>query len=580
MRERITRTAVATALVALIALTMGCKSAPKGELREPPNAPWFEEVAARSGLDFTHRSGHDGTRHLLPESASGGAALLDMDGDGDLDIYLVQSAPGDTTGSSAGNRLFENVSSPAAEVWRFEDVTAGSQAGDTGYGMGVATGDYDNDGDVDLYVTNLGANALLRNDSPVGGPATFRDVTTEAGVGDTGFGASATFLDYDLDGDLDLFVVNYVAWSETAERSCRNRLGEIDYCDPTEYDAPSHDVLYRNDGHDSEGVVRFTDVSRRAGLDQAAGNGLGVFATDFNGDGLPDIFVSNDRMPDHLWINRSEPGGEPRFSEEGLIAGCAIDDDGVAKAGMGVDAVDLDDDGDRDLLVGNFRSESDSCYRNEGSFFVDMTAARGLKTTSRPLTRFGLGFLDFDNDGLIDLFQAAGRVSRQESVFGSDPYAEPNLLFRGRGSGRELRFEEFEPRGGTTPSLTSTARAAAFGDIDNDGAIDILVSNRDGAPHLLRNVGAERGHWIGFRALNEHGSDALGAIVEMRLGERHIWRQVRSGHSYLSASDPRIHLGLGQSTGVTEVSVHWPDGTVQHFGDFAADQIWELRAPY
>ncbi len=567
------------ASVALAAATIAvsCRQ-PSGEApAEPQGKAWFVEAAAESGLDFVHRSGHDGQRYLLPESVSGGGALVDVDGDGFLDAYLVQAfEAADGSGGLPGNRLYLNV--PDGDGGRrFQDVTAGSGTGDRGYGMGVATADYDADGDLDLYVTNVGPNVLLRNDT-VDGRVGFTDVSAEAGVGDAGFGASAAFLDYDRDGDLDLYVVNHVAWSETVERQCRNRLGELDYCDPTEYDAPAPDVLYRNEGPGEDGVARFRDVSGEIGLDGAYGNGLGVVTADFDGDGAPDIFVSNDRMPDHLWVNRRDPGGRHRFSEEALLAGCAIDDDGVAKAGMGVDARDVDDDGDADLLVGNFSAESDSFYRNQGSFFIDVTAGAGLKAVSRPFTRFGLGLLDFDNDGLLDLFQATGRVSRQERRFGADPYAEPNLLFGGgRGGPGGTRFEEVLPRGGTVTELVAVGRAAAFGDIDNDGGVDILVVNRDGPAHLLRNVTADRGGWISFRVLGERGADALGAIVELRLGDRRISREVRTAYSYLAASDPRVHVGLGRAAGVSDVSVRWPDGTVERFGDFAGEQVWILR---
>lgn len=558
-------------------LATGCGRTREGPVGEPEPPPWFVDVATESGLDFVHRSGHDNRRYLLPESVSGGGALFDMDGDGDLDIYLVQGAEPDASSRQpAGNRLFRNVGD--GDGWRFEDVTEASSAGDRGYGMGAATADYDLDGDLDLYITNVGANVLLRNDRRSDTTVIFTDVTAAAGVGDPGFGASAAFVDYDLDGDVDLYVVNHVVWSETVERDCRNRLGEPDYCDPTEYDAPAPDVLYRNEGPGEDGVVRFSDVSRETGIDGAHGNGLGVVVADFNGDSAPDIFVSNDRMPDHLWVNPGDWREQGSFVEEGSIAGCAIDDDGIAKGGMGVDARDTDDDGDPDLLVGNFSAESDSLYRNDGSFFVDMTASSGLKTVSRPFTRFGLGLLDFDNDGLLDLFQVTGRVSRQARRFGADPYAEPNLLFRGeRGREGGIRFAEVLPRGGTAATQASVGRAAAFGDIDNDGGLDVLVVNRDSQVYLLRNVTAKRGRWISFRVLAESGADALGAVVELRLDERRISRAVRSASSYLAASDPRVHVGLGRASGVTDVSVRWPGGDVERFGDFAAGQIWELR---
>ena len=501
----------------------------------------------------------------MPESAAGGAALVDIDGDGFLDAYLIQSA--------GANRLFHGSGDG-----RFQDVTEGSGAGDTGYGMGVAAGDADNDGDLDLYVTNVGPNVLLRNDS-VDGQIRFTDVTVPAGVGHPGFGSSAAFVDIDRDGDLDLFTVNYLAWSEAGELDCWNSLGERDYCNPASYDAPAVDVLYRNDGPGPDGDLRFTDVSREAGLGTAFGNGLGVVTADVNGDRWIDIFVANDATENQLWINMShslasgETGRDIRIEDQALVSGCAMDEDGKAKAGMGVDAADLDDDGDPDLLVMNLTTESDSFYQNEGTYFADRTAAVGLGTVSRKLTRFGVGLIDFDNDGYLDLYEAAGRVARQAERFAADPYAEPNLLFRGTGS----RFEEVQPRGGTAELLAGGSRAAAFGDVDNDGGIDVLVINRDGPAHLLRNLVSGRGHWILFRVLDEHGRDALGARVRLRLGERRLSRDVRSAYSYCAANDPRVHIGLGQTTEVHEVTVDWPDGTGETFGQFNADRVVLLR---
>ncbi len=567
--------------VALLAVACREPPAPPAEPANPP-APWFVEVAAEAGLDFVHRSGHDGERFLLPESVAGGGALFDIDGDGWLDVYLVQSA--EVPGRPPGNRLYRNLAGDGDGL-RFADVTDGSGAGDRGYGVGVATGDYDGDGDTDLYVTNVGPNVLLRND----GGGRFTDATAAAGVGDPGHGASAAFLDADLDGDLDLFVVNYVVWSERIERHCRNKLGEADYCDPNEYDAPAPDVLYRNGGAAPGGIVTFTDVSREAGLRAAFGNGLGVVVADFDGDRLPDVFVANDRTPDQLWIHLGVVDGGVRFEDRALVAGCATGDEGVAKAGMGVAARDLDGDGDRDLLVVNYSAESDSFFRNEGSYFVDATAAVGLKTASRPFTRFGLGLADFDNDGVGDLYEAAGRVARASPKPGDDPYAEPNLLFRGvrpgpgGGSGGGVRFAEVEPRGGTAELLAATSRAAAFGDVDNDGGVDVLVVNRDGPVHLLVNAVADRGHWIAFRVVGGDGGDALGATVRLEAGpriggRRSIVRDVRTASSYCAAGDPRIHVGLGAERWAREIAVEWPEGgPAEPFGDFEAGRIVTLR---
>ena len=519
--------------------------------------PWFVETAQSSGVEFTQYSGHV-SRRLFPEIACGGAALFDMDGDGDLDVYLVQA--GSLTGEEANrppNQLFRNNGDGT-----FEDVTAGSGADHRGYGMGVATGDYDRDGDVDLYVTNLGPNVLLRND----GTGHFTDVTDHAGVGDANWGSSAAFVDYDADGHLDLYVVNYVRWSMTSEHECFSQTGETDYCGPNSYDAPVRDTLYHNNGDGT-----FTDVSVDAGLNSAYGNGLGIVCADFNGDGRIDIFIANDGIDNQLWINQ----GDGVFHDQAMLLGCAVDRNGQPKAGMGVAVADVDDDGDPDLLVVNLGDEADSFYLNEGHYFLDTTAAAGLTIVTRSFTRFGVGLHDFDNDGRLDLYQANGRVGWHSTVHREDDrYAEPNILLRGLSSGR---FEEVQPRGGTAQLLIDTSRAAAFGDVDNDGSIDIVVVNRDGPAYLLRNVVADRGHWIMFCVLDEFGRDAIGATVGVTIGDRTITRDVRTAYSYCAANDPRVHIGLGALTGIDNVVVRWVDGATEHFGTFDADQIVTLR---
>ncbi len=520
------------------------------------NLPWFEDVAAARGLAFTHRSGH-GDRFLLPEIMGGGAALFDMDGDGDLDAYLVQSgdvlSPRD---KGPGNRLFRNRGDG-----HFDDVTPGSGADAPGYGMGAAAGDYDNDGDTDLYVTNLGRNVLLQND----GTGKFRDVTAAAGVAGSGWSTSAVFLDYDADGWLDLFVTRYIDWSPASELECYSLTGVPDYCAPRNYDAPTANVLFHNN---RDGTL--TDVAASAGLNTAVGNGLGVVAADVNADGRVDVFVANDGTPNHLWINT----GDGRFSDQALINGVALDQDGAAKAGMGVHAADVDEDGDEDLLVVNLDSEADSFFRNDGRFFVDATADVGLRTVSRRFTRFGMAMLDFDNDGRLDLYEANGRVGLQSERHSDDPYAEPNLLLRGVAGGK---FEEVRPQGGTSTTLVATSRAAAFGDVDNDGGIDILVANRDASPYLLRNVVPGRGHWITVRVIDEHGRDALGARLTITTGTRTIRRDVRAGYSYLASNDPRVHVGLGAESTIKSITVRWPDGRSDVHGPFAADRVLSLR---
>ncbi len=545
-------------LLAVPHLLVACERQPSNSpgATASPTAPWFEEVASRRGLSFIYQSGH-ADRYYLPEIMGGGAALFDMDNDGDLDAYLVQA--GDLlnpSGDRRGNRLFRNRGDGS-----FEDATKGSGADVRAYGMGVTAADYDNDGDTDLYVTNLGPNVLLRND----GGGRFTDVTDAAGVGDPHWSTSAAFVDYDADGDLDLFVVNYITWSPAGEVDCYSLTGVPDYCAPKNYNAPTPATLYRNEG----GGV-FTDVSARAGLGAAFGNGLGVAPGDFDDDGRLDIFVANDGMPNQLWLNR----GQGRFEDVALIWGCAVDLDGQAKAGMGVHATDVDDDGDLDLLVVNLDGESDSFYRNNRGYFSDDTTAVGLRLPSRPFTRFGMALLDFDNDGRLDLYEANGRVGRQSELYSSDPFAEPSLLLRGTPAGR---FEEVTPRGGTSAALVATSRAAAFGDLDNDGGLDMIVINRDAPAYLLRNVVRERGHWIAFRVVDEHGRDALGATVTLSTSRGRLRRDVAAAYSYLASNDPRVHVGLGADTRVADVKVRWVDGQVESFGEIEADRIIVLR---
>ena len=530
-------------------LAAGC--APDGD-GPGHGVSWFEEVAAERGLVFAHRSGHE-TEHYMPEAMGGGAALFDMDEDGDLDVYLVQSGSlVRPAGSQPSNRLFRNDG-----TGHFEDVTDDGGAGDPGYGMGVAAGDYDLDGDVDLYVTNVGSNTLLQNE----GDGTFTDRTEASGTGHTGWGSGAVFFDYDLDGDPDLYVVNYIYWSKENENDCYGPVGEPTYCGPRSYNAPASDVLYRNNGDGT-----FTDVTVSAGIDRNVGNGLGVVSGDFDGDGWLDVFVANDGSLNQLWINL----GNGEFTDVALVRGCAADQDGLAKAGMGVATADIDDDGDLDLVVGNLYEEGDSFYRNEGSFFSDITAAAGLGVAPRLFTRFGLGWIDFDNDGYLDLFEANGRVKYQSNLFSEDLYAEPNLLFRG---GPDGRFEEILPRGGTTETLIATSRAVAFGDVDGDGGIDVVVVNRDLSVHLLRNTVPDRGNWILFRL----PAAAEGTVVTLSLDGRTIRRDLRRGYSYQAANSPRVHFGLGRAGRVDDVTVRWLDGARESFGSFDAGQVATLQ---
>lgn len=560
------RSALITGLAAL--LLAGCgESAPPQRTPPattaapaPPAAPWFVDATTESNINFNWTSGQFGD-YLLPEIIGGGVALLDVDGDNDLDIYLVQggeieSALDSSRTNPASNRLYRNDGD-----WHFQDITEESGAGNTGYGQGVATGDYDNDGDLDLYVTNVGPNALLRND----GNGRFTDVTTASGTAHPGWGTSAAFLDTDRDGDLDLYITNYISWSPETELDCSLMTTGRDYCSPRNYDAPARDVLYENLGNG-----RFNDVTSKAGIDTSMGNGLGIACVDFDDDGWTDIFIANDGTRDLLWHNQRDGS----FKDIGLLAGCALDDEGRPKAGMGVTVSDIDDDGDMDLLVCNLTGESDSLFRNEGTYFVDITASSDLRTTTKPFTRFGMAWLDFNNDGYLDLYEANGRVLRSPVPEGVDPYAQQNMLLRGSSQGV---FSEVLPRGGVADPISLTSRAAAFGDLDNDGAMDIIVVNRDAPITLLRNIAPDAGHWILLQVLDEHGRDAIGAVVSARIGSRTLSRPLLTTYSYLAANDPRIHLGLGANESVDTVTIRWVDGTAETFGPLAADRQHVLQ---
>ena len=517
-------------------------------------AVWFANEAAERGIQFHHRSGYE-DRPLLPEITGGGAALADFNGDGHLDAYLVQSGSLYEDRSGSGNRLFFNRGDGT-----FAEAADANGAAHTGYGMGAAVGDYDNDGDVDLYVTNVGPNVLFRNDGAGG----FTDVSASAGVDEAGWSTSAAFFDFDGDGDLDLYHTNYINWSIDNELNCY--IGNVlSYCPPANYNAPDRDHLYRNNGDGT-----FTDVSRDAGLDLRFGNGFGVVGGDFNGDGLTDLFVANDMMMDQLWLNQ----GDLRFRDECTLWGCAVDEHGIAKAGMGVAAADIDNDGDKDAMVVNLEGQTDSYFRNENGYFADATAAVGLGITGR-YTRWGVVFADFDNDGALDLYEANGMVGYDTPVANSS-FAEPNVLYQGIGK----RFLEVDPQGGVAPPLQLTSRGMATGDVDGDGGLDLLIVNRDGPANLLMNRVASRGNWAMFRAtVGAPPRDAHGATVSGLVAGTRVYRDVQPEGSYLASSDPRVHFGLGDARVIEDVRVRWPgrgeDGRVvtEQFGDFAAGEV-------
>lgn len=542
---------------------------------ETPDAPrpWLVRVPAdATGIDFRHNSGHVEGRLPIAEQIGGSVALLDVDGDGDLDVFLGQAgmlpdaAASTTRDARAQSRLYRNDGG-----WKFTDITATALPSTPAYTIAVTVGDTDGDGDDDLYLSNLGPDMLWHNDG-----GRFVDATAAAGLGDSGLSASAALADIDGDGDLDLFVTRYLDWSPAIEKECRTAGGLLDYCSPASINAPGTAKLYRNQGNGT-----FEDISSAAGVAEARGTGLGVVSIDWNDDGRVDFFVANDGMPNRLWTGSvpdpASPKSSPHFSDRAPAVGCAIDLTGVMKAGMGVAVADLDSNGRDDLLITNMERQSDSVYLNMGTHFQDATARLGLAGPTRERTRWGVLLLDLDLDGDDDLFEACGRVQLNRSAAkGVHPLAEPDAVFERTENGRFARLDAGIDLGGAPIEV---GRGAAAGDLDGDGDLDIVVANMDGPPFLLRNDAPTRfqeaHRWIGLDLRDAAGYRAIGARVTVKAGALTKSKTMRSGASYASASDPRLHFGLGSAVQVDSVEVRWPNGVVQSVGPLAAGQ-WHV----
>ncbi len=516
-----------------------------------PATPLFTEVTSTLLQDSDMSvEWPDGT-YSLPEIMGGGIALFDYDDDGDLDLLQIRFPRPGEPDLAAPNRLLQQQVDGT-----FVDVTRAAGLGDPGYGQGVAVGDADNDGDLDVYVTNFGPDAFYLNN----GDGTFTDATALHGFSEDRWSTSAAFLDYDRDGDLDLFVAHYVDFDP--EVSCVGLNLSPDYCGPSAYEG-TIDKIYRNDG-------TFIDVTTTVGITKP-GKGLGVVVADFTKDGRVDIYVANDGEPNHLWVNR-----EGTFVDEAVERGVAYNRNGTAEASMGIAAGDVNADGRFDLFMTHLRNETNTLYvATEHSIFLEKSDASGLGFESAEFTGFGCGFFDFDNDTDLDLALVNGGVTRGPLTQGAavrdywSYYAEPNHLYENDGSGH---FRDVGSHGGTFASNLEVSRGLAFGDIDRDGDVDLVVGNIGGPPRIFRNnADLSNHHWLAVRALT-HGRDAIGARLTLASGEKRLVRLVSPAQSYLSSSDPRVHFGLGADDRAGRIEVVWPDGSEEHFEVAAIDR--------
>jgi hypothetical protein len=554
-------------VVSLLAPAAGCQRPAATPPAEDPLGPaWFGDATGAVGLKFVHDAGPppgEAGRYFMPQSLGSGAALFDFDGDGLLDIYLLQN--GGPRG--AGNQLLKQL--PGGT---FQDVSAGSGLDVAGYNMGVAVGDVNNDGRPDVLITQYGGVRLFLNN----GDGTFADVTQQAGLSNPAWGTSAAFLDYDRDGWLDLVIVNYVDYDPTWP--CPSASGAPEYCGPSTFPGRVS-RLFHNVGTAAGRGVRFQDVTVASGLAGAAGPGLGVVCADFDGDGWPDIFIANDGKPNHLWINRHDG----TFAEEAVRRGVAYNGLGKAQGSMGVALGDVDGDGRFDLLVTHLPQENNTLWRQETrGLFRDQTAVCGLAGPRWHGTGFGAVLGDFDNDGALDLAVVNGRIDK--ALVLRNPslgehwgwYGEQNQLFANDGAGR---FRDVSARERDLCITPNVARGLAAGDVFNSGALDLLVTTIAAPARLYRNIAPGRGHWLLVRATDPAlgGRDAYGAEVRVRAGGRCWVRWVNPGSSYLCSHDPRAHFGLGAAECVDGIDVLWPDGCTETFPGGPADRMVALR---
>lgn len=520
----------------------------------------FVDAAEEAGIVAQNVSGS--TQKYIVEGMMGGSAFFDYDGDGDADLYVADGSTfdGDSRGIDPTNRLYRN------DHGRFADVTAEAGVGDTSWSMGCVVADYDNDGDEDLYVTNYGGNMLFRNQ---GGSKGFDEISTVAGVGDEGWGTGCTFGDYDLDGDVDLYVANYVDFSLDYESTIPCEWKNLDvYCGPRGL-LPAKDVLYRNDGDGT-----FTDHTVAMGFDKAL-YGMSATFADFDDDGWPDLFVANDTTPNLLYRN-----SRGSFEETALMAGVAYNGEGVIQGCMGVALADYDDNGRLDIFVANFADEFNTLYRNEGQgFFNDLSFPSRLGAAGQTEVAWGTAFFDYDNDGDRDLFVANGHTYPEADLPQAESsYRMKNLLFENLGRGR---FAEVSAQAGSGFAIEEVSRGASLADFDGDGDLDIFVLNLNARPNLLRNeeAGGENNHLFIRTVGTRSNRNGIGTRITIQTGSHRQHAQVLSGESYLSHHDLRVHFGLGRSAIVDTVTLRWPSGTVQQLSEVVANQVLTVTEP-
>jgi enediyne biosynthesis protein E4 len=539
------------------------------------STPYFRDVAREAGVVFQHHAAPE--KKYIMESMSGGVALFDYDGDGRLDIYLTDSLTVDTAKDprAARSTLFRNLGG-----WKFEDVTDRAGIGHPGWAMGVCTGDVDGDGAIDVYVTGLQRNYLYRND----GKGAFTEIAVAAGVAASGWSTGCGFADYDRDGRLDLFVSRYVhvdldnlpefgkgtGKGEGRGATCQYR-GVAVQCGPRGLPGES-DLLFHNDGNN-----RFTEVSERAGVrDTHEYYGLGIAWFDYDGDGWPDLYVTNDSQPNYLYHNQ----GDGTFKEVGFPAGVAVSEDGSEQGSMGVALADYTNSGRPSLFVTNFAEEYNALFRNDGEHFTDVSFRSRTAPPCLPLVMWGTAFLDYDNDGWEDLIAVSGHVypqMDQVKTGASAGYRQPKLLYHNRKDGT---FEEVSRQFGAVLTEKRVSRGLAVGDLDDDGRVDVVVNDLDGPAQVLRNELPNPGGWLTVQLEGKPGNAlALGAVVRVKAGALTMTRYLRSGTSYISQDDVRQHFGLGTSLQAELVEVRWPDQTVTRLESVAANRVLVVKQP-